>query len=125
VIFVASGAAASGLSDLLTNRFVLPGSESERAADLLEANFGRKPEGSFTLVVRGEPGSARGWLPPLERAARRAAAVLPTGPFVGRSPVSDRLVSATIVSGCSRPTRRATRTSSGRRRGRFPARGSG
>ncbi|MBA2384630.1 MAG: hypothetical protein H0V68_08225, partial [Actinobacteria bacterium] len=58
VVLAAATVAASGLPDLLTNRFVLPGSESERAADLLEENFGRKPEGSFSLVVRGAPGSA-------------------------------------------------------------------
>ena len=43
VLLVAAGAASSGLSDLLTNRFVLPGAESEKAGSILEEHFGQKP----------------------------------------------------------------------------------
>jgi putative drug exporter of the RND superfamily len=97
-LLVAGGAAASGLSDLLTNRFVLPGAESEKAGDLLEAHFGQKPEGAFTVVVRGEPGSAQKLVGATDAAARRAAAVLPTGKAVGAEPASDSVVTARIVS---------------------------
>jgi uncharacterized membrane protein YdfJ with MMPL/SSD domain len=97
-LLVAGGAAASGLSDLLTNRFVLPGAESERAGDLLERHFGQKPEGAFTVVVRGEPGSAQKLVGATDAAARRAAAALPTGTAVGAEPASDRVVTARIVS---------------------------
>ena len=98
VLFVVSGAAASGLSDLLTNRFVLPGSESEATADTLEEHFGQKPEGGFSVVVQGPPGSAQGLVEPTLAAATRAAEALPTGRVVGAEPVSDRVVSARIVS---------------------------
>jgi RND superfamily putative drug exporter len=98
VLLVASGAAASGLSDLLTNRFVLPGTESERTAELLEEHFGRKPEGSFSLVARADSGSARALVAPLEQAARRAAAALPTGRVATVQAVSDDVATATIVS---------------------------
>ncbi len=98
VLFVVSGAAASGLSDLLTNRFVLPGSESETTADTLEEHFGQKPEGGFSVVVQGPPGSAQGLVEPTLAAATRAAEALPTGRVVGAEPVSDRVVSARIVS---------------------------
>ncbi|MGH3130061.1 MAG: MMPL family transporter, partial [Gaiellaceae bacterium] len=97
-VFVASGAAASGLGDMLTNRFVLPGSESEKTAELLEEHFGRKPEGSFSLVAQGAPGSAQKLVAPLRQAARRAAEVLPTARVAAVQPVSDRVASATIVS---------------------------
>jgi RND superfamily putative drug exporter len=98
VLLAASGAAASGLSDLLTNRFVLPGTESEETADLLQEHFGQKPEGSFSLVVQGKPGSSEKLVAPTERAARRAAAALPTGKFVGAEAVSDSVVRAQIIS---------------------------
>ena len=97
-VLIASSVAASGLPDLLTNRFVLPGSESERAADVLDEHFGRKPEGSFSLVVRGAPGSAPRLLPPLRHAALRVAADLPTGKLAAVRTVSDRVASATIAS---------------------------
>jgi len=98
VLFVAAGAAAAGLSDLLTNRFVLPGAESEKTGDVLEQHFGQNPEGSYTIVVRGAPGSAPKLVAPTEAAARRAAAALPTGKAVGAEPASDRVVTARIVS---------------------------
>jgi putative drug exporter of the RND superfamily len=98
VLFAAAGAASSGLSDLLTNRFVLPGAESERTGDVLEDHFGQKPEGSFSIVVQGPAGSAQKLVAPTEAAARRAAAALPTGKAVGAEAVSDSVVTARIVS---------------------------
>jgi RND superfamily putative drug exporter len=98
VVLLLSGIAASGLPDLLTNRFVLPGTESERTADLLAEHFGRKPEGSFSLVAEAESGSADELVGPLRAAARRAADVLPTGNVAGVEAVSDRVATASIVS---------------------------
>src|SRR5262245_3450708 len=98
VLFVVSGVLSSGLADLLTNRFVLPGAESEKTGDLLEDHFGQKPEGAFTIVARGAPGSAPQLLGPVDAAARRAAAALPSGQSVGAQPASDRVVTARIVS---------------------------
>jgi RND superfamily putative drug exporter len=98
VLLVVSGAVSSGLSDLLTNRFVLPGAESERAGEVLEQRFGQRPEGSFSIVVQGPPGSAQELRAPAEAAARRAAEKLPTGTALGAEPVSDRIVTARIVS---------------------------
>ena len=97
-VVAASAVTALRLPDLLTNRFTLPGSESERAADLLEEHFDRKPEGAFTLVVRGAAGSAPRLLEPLEQAALRAEAALPTGRLAAVRAVSDRVASATLVS---------------------------
>jgi RND superfamily putative drug exporter len=98
VAVIAAGAAASGLSDLLTNRFILPGAESQKAADILEQHFGERPEGSFTLVVKGAPDSASSLVPKVRRAAERAAAAIPTGQVAGVDPVSSELVTASIVS---------------------------
>jgi RND superfamily putative drug exporter len=97
-LFVVSGVLSSGLSDLLTNRFVLPGAESEKTGTLLEDHFGQKPEGSFTVVVKGAPGSAPKLIGPAAAATERAAAALPTGTSVGAQPASDSVVTARIVS---------------------------
>jgi putative drug exporter of the RND superfamily len=98
VLFVAAGAASSGLSDLLTNRFVLPGSDSEKAADILKNHFGQKPEGSFSVVVKGAPGTANSLVPKTRQAAQRAARELPSGKVVDVRAVSPDVVSGTIVS---------------------------
>ena len=109
VAFVASGIAAAGLSDLLTNRFVLPGSESDKARNVLQEHFGQKPEGSFSVVVKSElglkplnpppPGGARDvLLTKTEAAAERAAEALPTGKVASVSRVSQDVIVATIVS---------------------------
>ena len=98
VAIVAAGSASSGLSDLLTNRFALPGSDSEKAADILKNHFGEKPEGSFTLVVTTPPGQAPATLPQVRAAGLRAAEQLPTGRLAGARAVSDRIATASIVS---------------------------
>ena len=98
VLLVGAGAASSGLPDLLTNRFVLPGAESEKAGEILEQHFGQKPEGSFSLVVKGKPGSAQSLIAPARAAATRAASELPTAKVVDVRPVSADVVSASIAS---------------------------
>ena len=97
-VVVIGGGISSGLTSLLSNRFVLPGAESEQAADILERHFGQKPEGAFTLVVEGRPGSAEALVAPARQAARRAAGALETGQLVGVRPVSENVVAANIVS---------------------------
>ena len=98
VALAISSVALSGLSDLLTNRFVLPGAESHRAAKILNEHFGQKPEGSFTLVAQAPPGAAARLVPRVREAATRAAAELPTGRVSAVRPASDTIVSASIVS---------------------------
>jgi RND superfamily putative drug exporter len=68
--------AMSGLSDLLTNRFELPGTDTERAEGILEEHFGQAPTGSFTLVARGREGVDAQLVRALRRSAERAAAAL-------------------------------------------------
>src|ERR671910_2948608 len=88
VVVVVSGMASAGLNDLLTNRFVLPGSESEKAGDILKDSFGQQPEGSFSIVVKGEPGSASSLVEPARVAATKAAAALETGKLEEVRPVT-------------------------------------
>ncbi len=98
VALLASVYVIQGLSDLLTNRFSLPGTDTRRAEVILEEQFGQKSTGSFTVVAQGQPGSALGLLPELEAAADQGAEVLPTGRLAAVLPVSDSVVTATIVS---------------------------
>jgi uncharacterized membrane protein YdfJ with MMPL/SSD domain len=98
VLLVVAGIASSGLNDLLTNRFVLPGAESEKAGTILEEHYGQQPEGSFSVVVQGQPGSAQSLLAPTRAAATRAASALETGKLEEVRTVSGDVVSARIVS---------------------------
>ncbi len=97
-VFIISAAATSGLSDLLTNRFSLPGTDTHRAEEILEDEFGQKTTGSFTIVARGEPGSAEELVPEVRRAAAAASRELPTSNVASVRPVSDSVVSALVVS---------------------------
>jgi RND superfamily putative drug exporter len=98
VLFLVGGAASSGLSDLLTNRFTLPGTDTARAEKILEEQFGQKSTGSFSIVVEGQPGTAETLVPRVRAAAERAAEELPTGRLAGVRAVSDAVVAAQIVS---------------------------
>jgi RND superfamily putative drug exporter len=73
---IASAIAMSGLSDLLTNRFLLPGTDTERVDTILEDRFGQASTGSFTLVADGREGAEAQLVRPLRQAAARAAAAL-------------------------------------------------
>jgi RND superfamily putative drug exporter len=77
VLLVLGGAAAANLGDLLTNRFSVPGSDSERGLDLLRERMHERSDGAFTLVAQGRGG------PPdqaaVEAAARRGARALKDG----------------------------------------------
>jgi uncharacterized membrane protein YdfJ with MMPL/SSD domain len=98
VVFLVSLVAMSGLSDLLTNRFTLPGTDTAKAEEILEERFGQKTTGSFSVVVEGQPGSSEGLVPDVRAAAERAAGELPTGQLAGVQAVSRSVVSALIVS---------------------------
>ena len=78
--FVIGGAAASGLGDLLTNRFSVPGSDAERGLDLLKDHFGERGDGAFSLVVQPTSGTADPrFVARAEAAARRGARVIEGG----------------------------------------------
>src|SRR5919197_309027 len=98
VLFLVGGMAASGLSDLLTNRFTLPGTDTQRTETILQDHFGQRSTGSFTFVAKTSEGGAQAVVPALQAAAERAAKQLPTSHVVGAQAVSDDVATATIVS---------------------------
>src|SRR3954467_768961 len=67
VLFALGGYAAGHLGGLLSNRFSVPGAESERGLNLLKDRMGDRSDGSFTLVATGVD-------TPADRAAVTAAA---------------------------------------------------
>jgi RND superfamily putative drug exporter len=97
VVF-ASFLAQRGLGDLLTNKFTLPGTDTQRAETILQDHFGQRSAGSFTVVARSRRRDVAAALPALEAAARRAARAVPTGAFAGAAAVSRDVASATVVS---------------------------
>jgi RND superfamily putative drug exporter len=86
------------LNDLFQQRQSLPGTDVQRANDVLERHFAQQDTGQFTFVVRDESRPATELLPAVEEAARRAAAELPTGKVAVVHSVSEHVVAADIVS---------------------------
>jgi RND superfamily putative drug exporter len=85
VALVLGAAGMAGLSDLLTNRFSVPGSDAENGLGVVKDRFGERSDGSFTVVFRAEDGNARDprFRAAADRAAERAAGVLPEGSKAG------------------------------------------
>src|SRR6266545_2320410 len=76
VLFVLGAGAAANLGGLLSNRFSVPGSDSERGLDLLKDRMGDRSDGAFTLVAAGVTGSG-------ERRAVQAAGARAAGAVKG------------------------------------------
>jgi len=82
-VLVLGGVASSRLAPLLSNSFDVPGSDSERARQLLARDFGERPDGTFTVVFRARhPGDAL-LRQRLRRRVTAAAAAVPNA-HVGR-----------------------------------------
>ena len=76
-VLVVGGVLATRLSPLLSNQFNVPGTESQRARQLLERHFGELPEGSFTVVFQVGNANAPGVVARLQRVADGAARTIP------------------------------------------------
>ncbi len=72
-ILVVGILASARLSPLLANSFSVPGTGSEQARRLLQAHFGERPDGTFTVVFRTRSKAG------LAARVARAARVVPTG----------------------------------------------
>ncbi len=96
-VFAVCGLASTQLSDLLTNRFTLPGTDTRRAEVILDERFDQRSTGSFTIVVRSE-GNAKELIREVRARAQRAAEELRTSRLVSVIPLSDDVVAAQIVS---------------------------
>ena len=101
VLLAAGGAAAAGLTDLLTNRFLLPGTDTEKVEAVMQERFGQIPDGAFTVVARGADPRDVG------AAAARAASELPGGRVATVARASEDLTTALIVSTLQRADAKA------------------
>ena len=77
VMFALGAFAAANLGDLLSNRFSVPGAESERGLNLLKDHMGDRSDGAFTLVATGVDTAADPAA--FGAAARRGAGVVKGG----------------------------------------------
>jgi trehalose monomycolate/heme transporter len=75
VLFVLGGYAATHLGGLLSNRFSVPGADSERGLQLLKDRMNDRSDGAFTLVASGVTSPADRVA--VAAATKRAAAVVP------------------------------------------------
>jgi uncharacterized membrane protein YdfJ with MMPL/SSD domain len=82
VVLLAGGYASSKLSPLLSNTFTVPGTDSERARQILQQHFGDRSDGEFLVVYKIRDGTA-GVTLRLERSLRQAAKAVPTGQATG------------------------------------------
>src|SRR5262245_3470033 len=79
VLFVLGAAGAANLGGLLSNRFTVPGSDSDRGLNILKDRMGDRADGAFTLVVEGA--AARAATAAAQRAARVVPAAKPGPPL--------------------------------------------
>jgi uncharacterized membrane protein YdfJ with MMPL/SSD domain len=76
-LFLLGGYAAANLGGLLSNRFSVPGAESERGLELLKDRMGDRSDGAFTLVADGVESPQERQA--VQTAAARAAKQVPGG----------------------------------------------
>ncbi|MBD0329534.1 MAG: MMPL family transporter [Thermoleophilia bacterium] len=97
-LLVTGGALAGGLEGKLTNRFTLPGTDTQKTERILEDRFGQASDSALTLVARSGSRSETELVAPLRTAAERAARVVPDARVAAVQPVGDGVATATIVS---------------------------
>jgi len=97
-VFMVGGFLSSGLGDLLTNRFTLPGTDTQKVEGVLQQHFGQQSNSAFTLVAKGPAGSEDQLVAPLRRAAQKAAQIVPDARVGSVQPVGDGVASAIVVS---------------------------
>jgi RND superfamily putative drug exporter len=98
VVLLAGGYASGRLSDLLSNTFTVPGTDSERARSILERSFGDRSDGSFTVVFRVKDSSDPALRARLQRRVQEAANTVPSGRSTGLRPGGPHVVYGDVVS---------------------------
>src|SRR4051812_10338394 len=78
VVFLLGGFASVRLSPLLSNSFLVPGTDSETVRQVLERHFGDRSDGSFTVVFQVPNARNRALVSRLQARVDRAARVVPT-----------------------------------------------
>jgi uncharacterized membrane protein YdfJ with MMPL/SSD domain len=76
-LFLLGGFATANLGGLLSNRFSVPGAESERGLEIVKERMGDRSDGAFTVVAADVDGAAE--RAAVEAAAQRAARAVTSG----------------------------------------------
>jgi RND superfamily putative drug exporter len=79
VVLLAGGFAATKVTPLLSNEFMMPGTDSEQARTILKEHYGDRSDGSFTVVMRVPEAHDPALRARLQRRLAAAAAAVPTG----------------------------------------------
>ncbi len=78
-VVLAGGWASGRLSDLQSNVFSVPGTDSEHVRSVLETHFGDRSDGAFTVVFRVPDSADPAVKARLQALVNRAAKAVPTG----------------------------------------------
>src|SRR3954465_13008869 len=79
VVLVVGFWASGSLSDLQSNVFSVPGTDSEHVRSVLERQFGDRSDGAFTVVFRIRNSADPATVSRLQAVVDRAARAVPTG----------------------------------------------
>src|SRR2546430_757927 len=98
VVLLAGGYSSGKLSDLLSNTFTMPGTDSERARTILKEHYGDRSDGSFTVVFRVPSSADPALRGRLQGAMARAAKQVPSGRARPLAPGGGHILYGDIVS---------------------------
>lgn len=97
-VLVTGGWAFGRLSDLQSNVFSVPGTDSERVRAILERHYGDRSDGGYTVVFEVEDSADVALQARLQRAVRKAALAVPTGKETALRVAGEHVVYGDIVS---------------------------
>jgi hypothetical protein len=97
VVLLVGGFAITKLTPLLSNTFIVPGPDSERARTILQDHFGDRSDGEFLIIYRIRNGTAGARLK-LERSIRAGAAAVPGGKPTARRGAPGGVVYGSVLS---------------------------
>ena len=89
--------AAMQLSSLLSNRFEIPGAESQRVEDLMVHKFGRLSDGTFQVVATSKVADPNELVRQADSAAARAARKVPKSTVAPARLIADHVAVASIA----------------------------
>jgi uncharacterized membrane protein YdfJ with MMPL/SSD domain len=97
-VVIVGGWASGRLSALQSNVFSVPGTDSEHVRDVLQAHFGDRSDGAFTVVFRVPDSSNAALKARLERVVVRAAKAVPTGKGTALTPAGPHVLYGNVIS---------------------------
>jgi len=97
-VVVVGGWASGRLSDLQSNVFTVPGTDSERVRGVLQRHFGDRSDGAFTVVFELDRPASTATRVRLQRVVDRAARAVPTGRGTALLQASPDVVYGDVIS---------------------------